>query len=90
MESLHERVIAALKTEFAGLVDGLETVDSTGRVTGFVVGPDFDGIDDKPRQDRLWKALRNVLEDNELRRVGPIVTLTPAEADIDVSVDEKS
>jgi len=54
---------------------------------GAVVSPDFDGLDDKTRQDRIKQALKGLPPEDELR-VGPIVALTPAEAEIDVSVDE--
>ena len=88
MGSLHDKIIRALKNGFRDLVDGLETVNSAGRVSGFVVSPDFENKDDGARQDRLWHVLDQHLDDETKRQVGPIVALTPAEAEIDISLDE--
>lgn len=67
--------------------DGLEEVPDTGRVTGFIVSRDFCDMDDNARQDRLWQLLEKDLKPTELQRIGPIVLLTPAEAEIDLTVD---
>ena len=87
MESLHEKVIGTLKVQFPDIVDGLETVKSTGRVTGWVASNEFDDLDDRDRQNLLWGVLKEKLTDTELNDLGPIVTLTPAEMEIDVTKD---
>ncbi len=87
MASLHEKVIGTLTKRFPDLVDGLETVTSTGRVTGWVATAAFDDLDDRPRQDLLSEVLRDGLDHAELNNVGPIVALTPLEAEIDVTDD---
>jgi hypothetical protein len=87
MGSLHEKVINALKIHFTDILDGLETIKSTGRVTGWVAAKAFDGLDDRDRQVLLWGVLEAALEPEELNDLGPIVTLSPVEAEIDVSGD---
>ena len=88
MGSLHKKVIKALKKRISeDVIDGLETIKSTRRVTGWVASSGFDRLDDQQRQTRLWRALKLELDPEELDRVGPIVALTPAETEIDVSRD---
>lgn len=86
MATLHEEVISRLRASFPDLVDGLETTE-TKRVMGAVISRKFERLDDKARQDRISKVLEG-LEPEHRRRIGPIVALTPAEAEIDVSADE--
>lgn len=87
MEDLHNTVITVLRRHYADLEDGLEVVEETGRVLGPVISSAFSGLDHEERQRLVWKHLENGLRPDELRLVGPIVTLTPAEARIDVGVD---
>ncbi len=87
MGQLHTKVISALKDRFADIVDGLETVNSTDRVTGWIASRGFNGLEDSQRQDLLWELLEHSLTSEELSRVGPIVTLTPSEVEIDVRLD---
>lgn len=82
---LRKKVIDLLRKEFRDLTDGLETTHM-GRVTGAVVSPDFARMDDKTRQDRLKQALANLPPEDQLK-IGPIVALTPEEANIDVALD---
>lgn len=88
MATLHEQVIAILRAGFSELQDGLETVPETGRVVGAVISPDFRKTDHEQRQNKLWAVLEKHFTKDQLKSVGPIVTLTPLEAQIDVSVDE--
>ena len=62
-------------------------VEGTGRVLGSVITSAFRGLDHDARQQRVWKYLEDALTPEEMQHVGPIVTLTPAEANIDVGVD---
>ena len=87
MGQLQEKVIRVLKKRFHDVIDGLETVDSTDRVTGWVASSEFDTLDDPQRQDLVWKLLGQDLTPGELNKLGPIVTLTPAEAEIDLRLD---
>lgn len=87
MEGLHERVIDVLRQRYPDIQDGLEVVEETGRVLGSIVSSSFRGLDHEERQRLVWNHLDVELNSDELRLVGPIVTLTPAEARIDVGVD---
>lgn len=82
MAKLHKKVIAALRQSFVDVVDALEEVKSTGRVTGVVISPSFRRLGFDKRQDRLWKALEKELTKAELDSVGPIIAMTPAEASV--------
>lgn len=89
MGSLHEEVISILRANLKELgSDGLEEIPDRGRVTGFIVSRDFCDMDDKARQDMLWRLLEKNMKPDALQRIGAIVLLTPAEAEIDVSADE--
>lgn len=87
MVPLHKKIMNVLEEEFPDVQDGLETVESTGRVTGCIISSAFTGQNDHSRQDRLWKVLASKLSEEEMSHIGPIVTLSPAEAEIDVSQD---
>ena len=87
MGALHGKVVGVLRQKCPDLIDGLEIVKETGRVTGWIASGKFRALDDDVRQDRLWTWLEKGLSSDELENVGPIVTLTPAELDIDVSKD---
>jgi len=87
MESLHEKFLEVLTRQYPDLQDGLEVVAETGRVLGSIVSSAFEGLDHEDRQRRVWKLLEDGLSADERCSVGPIVTLTPAEANIDVGVD---
>jgi hypothetical protein len=64
-------------------------VQETGRVLGAVIASGFRGLDHEERQRQLWNQLEAALTVDELRMVGPVVTLTPAEATVDVGVDSE-
>jgi hypothetical protein len=81
MATLHKKVIQVLRREFGKVTDALEQVPSTGRVTGVIISPAFNKLDDGARQRRLARALKAGLTKEEESNVGPIAVLTPAEAD---------
>lgn len=86
MASLRKKVIDTLRRQFPDVVtEGLETIKSTGRVTGWIASDAFDDPDDRIRQKRLWKLLKKELTADELDHLGPIVTLNLVEAEIDMS-----
>jgi hypothetical protein len=88
MDTLRERVVSALRRRFPDLVvDELEEIPETNRVTGVVASGVFAGVDDRTRQEQLWEVLKKDLQPEDLPHVGPIVALTPMEADIDTRVD---
>jgi hypothetical protein len=88
MGPLHSKVLSSLRAQFPDLVDGLETIESTGRVTGWVGSGRFDGLDDRERQSLLWSVLEKSLDQNELSRLGPIVALASVEMQLDVTLDK--
>jgi len=78
---LHEKVLTALRP-LGQVIDALDDVPETGRVTGVIISPAFEGLDHRERQHRVWAALNLMLTADEADRVGPIATLTPAEASV--------
>jgi hypothetical protein len=77
---LLRKVNLILSRKLSDFDSGLEYVAATGRVMGFVVSSDFRGPDHAKRQRRLKTALAGDLSPQELRNVGPIVTMNPVEA----------
>ncbi len=79
-----ERLLASHLADFqAGLLPG----SGHDRVTGYVVSSEFRGKDHTARQRKLLALLNNLeregrITGQERARVGPIVTMTPAEAEI--------
>lgn len=61
---------------------GLEESHGHERVLGFVVSASFDRMDHPERQEKLRRLLEAGLEPEELLLLGPIVTMTPREADV--------
>jgi hypothetical protein len=82
LEPLITKVEMLLATHFSDLRSGLEPAERADRVLGFVVSPDFEGLDHRKRQARLKSALEANLPAEELSLIGPIITMTPAEAEI--------
>lgn len=80
--ALVKKLNAVLGAELREFRSGLETGPANSRAFGFVVSADFSGLDHGRRQRRLRAILDRSLTESELARVGPIATLTPAEADI--------
>lgn len=81
MASLSSKVRAVLRAEFTALEDHLHPPWRGGHLVGIVVSPDFARMDDRTRMDQLWQVLERGLTADELRRVGPIAALSPAEAE---------
>lgn len=79
-----EKALGATLSDFRS---GLEPADRAERVLGFVVSSDFEGQDHPERNAKLRSVLSVALTRDELRLVGPIVTMTPAEAEIDWTWD---
>ncbi len=69
-----------LSDELANFRSGLERGASNDRVTGFVISSDFDRLSHTQRQRRLATILERRLSEGERNRVGPIVTMSQAEA----------
>lgn len=61
---------------------GLTHGSTNDRITGYVVSSAFAGCEHGERQKKLRAAMEAELTAEELARIGPIVTMTPAEADI--------
>src|SRR5262245_31555928 len=80
MAALKQKVIAVLRSTFRELEAYLDGPSRTSRLIGIVVSPDFRYVEDEERQNRLWSALEMGLSPTEVRQLGPIATLTPAEA----------
>ncbi len=89
MDSLLEKVITALRKHYGDslVVDGLETSPSTGRVMGWIAAAAFQGLDDPERRESLYRTLQSELTSTEYASIGPIVALTPVEAQFDLSPD---
>jgi len=79
---LHDKLIQRLRGNFKEVVDCLDDVEATGRVTGVIISPVFVGLDHEDRQTRLWSVLESGLTPEELENVGPIAALTPSEANV--------
>lgn len=76
------KIIKALRNDLdAELVDGLDTVRETHRVMGFVASKRFKNLDHAARQKLLWKII-NKLDPAPKNNIGPIVTMTPEEAEL--------
>ncbi|HEY3244620.1 MAG TPA: hypothetical protein VGM03_14865 [Phycisphaerae bacterium] len=83
MAAILNKVVKILKNELTRFEHHLEYVRETGRVTGFIISSTFSGMDDDKRQKRLWEGiLRKQLTADELRKIGPIVAMSPEEAAI--------
>ena len=85
MGKLHKKVIRVLTKHLGEVTDALEEVDDTGWLTGVIISKAFNKLTHKGRQDLLWKALEGGLTSAEQSHVGPIATLTPAEANLKIA-----
>ena len=90
VKTILSRTEKALAAELSEFRSGLEIAEVSQRVFGFVVSSDFEGMDHHERQGRLRSILQAALAGEELERVGPIVTMTPAEADIGPVADSSA
>jgi hypothetical protein len=80
MGKLHKKVVRILTEHFGDVTDALDEVDDTGWLTGVIISKAFNKLAHKKRQELLWQALEDGLTPTEQSHVGPIATLTPAEA----------
>lgn len=85
MGKLHQKVMRILTGNFGDVTDALDEVAETGRITGVIISKSFNKLTHKRRQDLLWKALEGGLTSAEQSHVGPIATLTPAEANLKIA-----
>ncbi len=88
MDSVQAKLIERLGKHFPDLNCGLETLD--GQVNGWVASSAFEGLDDDVRLERLWETIRAELTEEERAQIGPIVALTPVEAEFDISADSRA
>jgi len=78
-----KKLDALLATKLKGYRSGLGKNHDRSRILGYVVSSDFSRLDDHAkRQKKLWKILASEFSEKELEDVGPIITMTPAEADV--------
>jgi|GEM_PF-1912556 len=85
LKPLITKVEKRFKEELRGFRSGIEPADRADRVLGFIVSSDFEGVDRRQRQVRLKEILANALTQRELHDVGPILTMTPSEASIELN-----
>ena len=85
MGKLHQKVMRILTENLGDVTDALDEVAETGRLTGVIISKVFNKLTHKGRQDLLWKALEGGLTSAEQSHVGPIATLTPAEANLKIA-----
>ncbi len=79
-QGLIQKLNQILDSELANFRSGLERGTSNDRVTGFVISSDFDRLSHEQRQRKLSAILARRLSEDERNRVGPIVTMSQAEA----------
>jgi len=85
MGKLHKKVIRVLTQHFGEVTDALDEVAETGRLTGVTISKSFNKLTHRRRQNLLWAALESGLKSAEQSQVGPIATLTPAEANLKIA-----
>jgi hypothetical protein len=86
-KQLIEKLASLLEARLADFQSGLLSGYKNARVTGYVVSSDFTPLDFSDRQALLERLLREMLDqgqlaDDELAQIGPIIAMTPAEADL--------
>jgi hypothetical protein len=81
-DDLLRKVNSVLSRKLKDFESGLEHNPISGRILGVAISSDFEDIDHGERQQILKRALTDELSAGELRRVGPIVTMTPNEASL--------
>ncbi|MCK4343347.1 MAG: hypothetical protein KAY37_16655 [Phycisphaerae bacterium] len=80
MVKLLKKVENVLNAKLSEFRNGLEE-ETSGRILGFIVSSAFTGRTHEERQARLAKILKKELNSADLAKIGPIVTMTPEEAD---------
>jgi hypothetical protein len=77
-----ESLIEFLETEFDGSrVRDLETVPGGARMGGTLVWDGFKDLDPIDRQHKLWSALRERFNREELRSISLLLAFTAAEVE---------
>lgn len=71
-----------LTGKLKGYRSGLGKNHDRTMILGYVVSSDFSQIDHHKRQKKLMKILESALTEKDLKILGPIITLSPAEADV--------
>jgi len=79
LNNLHKKIIRTLRQRWPDVVDALDDVEGSHRVTGVVISKAFNGLSYEARQQRLWNLLKRSLTPDEVAEIGPIAALTPAE-----------
>jgi hypothetical protein len=75
-------MIGALRRQWPDVVDALDEVRGSQRVTGVIISREFEKLGHDARQRKLWRILNKALTSDELSQVGPIATLSPAEVTV--------
>jgi acid stress-induced BolA-like protein IbaG/YrbA len=76
---LKERVIIVIQNAGYTIdLDGLEVL-SSGNIGGFISSPQFEGVSDLERQNKIWKALEDGLRKDDLIKISGIMAMTPQE-----------
>ena len=79
MTDILAKVRGILAEEFAGADIQIEPVHGNGRVWGFVIWKDWEGVDPLDRVGRVRKVLHSRLTDEEEQQVSAILPMTPEE-----------
>ena len=82
MATLLTKLNKLLSAKLPAFQSGLDYAEGSERVIGFVVSTAFSSTDHRTRQKKLRSILEQELSDEDMARIGPIVTMNPAEADV--------
>lgn len=82
LKPLIRRIDKHLAERLKDYRSGLMPTYLNERIVGYIVSSSFQRLDHGVRQRRLEKLLAEALDPMELLLLGPIVTMTPAEADV--------
>jgi len=63
--------------------------DSDGNVYGWIISPEFSGLSDEERQEKVWTCLRDNLDQADLIKISLLFTFTFEELDEDSSIKGK-
>ena len=88
-QNLLNKTNRILGETLADFDSGLEYVEATQRVMGFVISSDFKGSDHGKRQALRKKVLAAELSPQEMQRVGQIVTMNPVEAQLHHELEQE-
>ena len=77
--SFRNKVSQLLVRSFPDARISIDEAKPSKKLSGIVVWPGFDGLEQVDRQSRLWKVLRSKLSPEEQLKITAILTMTPAE-----------